>query len=408
MDIPRRHMLAGLALGVGALSACQNQTTTSAQDTNETEPRATPPQGRQLSETDLEDALVGSSYLGTGGGGSLSEAREIIAKDLADGLTFRMISVASLPDAARVACPYGLGSIAPGSEVEDPAVPFPVQNAFELLQDYVGQPFAAVIMGEIGPGSLADGLSVAARLGVPALDADTVGRAVPEINQHSVKVSGTPLTPVACVTQQGDEIILRDVLDPKRPEAVLRSIAATSGVVGVVDSPITGATAKKPGVLVQNSLSLAMAIGRAVREAKAAGEDAIEAARIAGDGYLLFKGTVAQSEWADDGGFLEGTVDLVGTGNFSGQSFQTRYKNEHLIARRNGEVVATAPDLIQIVDDARAEGIDNPDFTVGQVVTVLGFRSDPLWRTEAGLAVFGPRYFGYDVDYVPIEARLGD
>ena len=394
-------MLAGLAIGVGALSACKSQA-------NETPSRKTPqtPEGRILTPTDLADALTGASYLGTGGGGSLAEAREIIAKDLADGLTFRMISVDALPDEARVACPYGLGSIAPGSEVEDPAVPFPVQNAFELLQDYVGQPFAGVIMGEIGPGSLADGLSVAARLGVPALDADTVGRAVPEINQHSVKVSGTPLTPVACVTQQGDEIILRDVLDPKRPEAVLRSIAATSGVVGVVDSPITGAVAKKPGVLVQNSLSLAIAIGRAIREAKESGADAIEAARVAGDGYLLFKGTVAASDWADDGGFLEGTVALSGTGAFAGQTFQTRYKNEHLIARRNEQVIATAPDLIQIVDDARAEGIDNPDFTVGQAVTVLGFRSDPLWRTEGGLAVFGPRYFGYDVDYVPIEERL--
>ena len=353
------------------------------------------------------DALTGASYLGTGGGGSLAEARRIIRDDRAAGRTFRMVGVSELPDDVRVACPYGLGSIAPGSEVEDPAVPFPVQAAFELLQDYVGQPFAAVIMGEIGPGSLADGLSVAARLGVPALDADTVGRAVPEINQHSVKVSGEPLVPAACVTQQGDEIILRDVQDPKRPEAVLRSIAATSGVVGVVDSPITGATAKRPGVLVQNSLSLAMAIGRAVRVAKQAGTDPVEAARVAGDGYTLFKGRVVESEWADDGGFLEGTVKLTGTGDYAGQAFETRYKNEHLIARRNGEVVATAPDLIQIVDDASADGIDNPDFTEGQSVTVLGFRSDPLWRTDAGLAVFGPRYFGYEVDYVPIEERLG-
>ncbi|MGB6318093.1 MAG: DUF917 domain-containing protein, partial [Litorimonas sp.] len=206
--------------------------------------------------------------------------------------------------------------------------------------------------------------------------------------------------------QQGDEIILRDVVDPKRPEAVMRALAATSGVVGVVDSPITGAVAKRPGVLVQNSLSLSISIGRAVREAKAADRDPIEAARIAGDGYLLFKGRVARSDWADADGFLEGTVEMDGTGAFSGQRFRTRYKNEHLIARRNGQVVATAPDLIQIVDDASADGIDNPDFTVGQPVTVLGFRSDPLWRTDAGLAVFGPRYFGYDVDYVPIEERF--
>ena len=404
--IDRRDLLAGMAVGGVALAACKP----GANDTegSTTVATAPTPKGRPLSESDLFDALTGSSYLGTGGGGSLAEARQMIRDGLAEGLSFSMLPVAQLPDTARVACPYGLGSIAPGSDVEDPAVPFPVQNAFELLQDHVGQAFAAVILGEIGPGSLADGLLVAARLGVPALDADTVGRAVPEINQHSVKVSGTPLTPVACVTQQGDEIILRDVLDPARPEAVLRAVAASSGVVGVVDSPITGAQAKTPGVLVTDSLTLAMSIGRAVREAKRDGSNPIEAARVAGDGYLLFKGTVSQSDWRDDGGFLEGTVDIAGTGAFAGQALRSTYKNEHLIARRDGKVIATSPDLIQVIDDASADGIDNPDFTVGQAVTVLGFRSDPLWRTEGGLAVFGPRYFGYDVDYLPIETRLGE
>ena len=29
------------------------------------------------------------------------------------------------------------------------------------------------------------------------------------------------------------------------------------------------------------------------------------------------------------------------------------------------------------------------------------------WRSEAGLALVGPRYFGYDVDYVPVEQRYG-
>ena len=406
MTLPRRSFLAGAALAAG-LAACAKRADVPDAPPAVPTPPFTVPKGTPLSPTDVADALTGASYLGTGGGGSLAEARAMIADGLDEGLSFSMLPVSALPDDARVACPYGLGSIAPGSEVENPAVPFPVQDAFELLQEHVGQRFAAVILGEIGPGSLADGLLVAARLGMPALDADTVGRAVPEINQHSVKVSGTPLTPVACVTQQGDRIILRDVLDPKRPEAVLRSIAATSGVVGVVDSPITGRQAKRPGVLVQDSLTLAMRIGRAVREAKASGADPIEAARVAGDGYLLFRGEVAQTDWRDDGGFLEGTLDITGTGDFRGQTFQTLYKNEHLLARRNAEVIATAPDLIQVVDDRTADGIDNPDFTPGQRVTVLAFRSDPLWRTKAGLAVFGPRYFGYDVDYVPVEARLG-
>jgi DUF917 family protein len=32
---------------------------------------------------------------------------------------------------------------------------------------------------------------------------------------------------------------------------------------------------------------------------------------------------------------------------------------------------------------------------------------DPVWRTEAGLAAAGPRAFGYDFDYVPVEELNG-
>ncbi len=403
----RRQFLGGLAVATGALAACREVSPSANGD------RAPNSDAVTLTETDLEDALVGSSYLGTGGGGSLARARELIAKDLAAGLTFSMIPVTALSDTDRVACPYGLASLADTSAdmqarldaLENP-VEEPVQAAFETLEKHISQKFAGVIMGEIGPLSLAEGLSIAARLGVPALDADTVGRAVPEINQHSVKVAGIPLTPIGAATPFGDELVVGKLGDPTRAEDILRSIAVVSRVCGVTDSPITGAQAKQPGTLVTDSLTLARSIGKAVRDAKAAGSDSIEAARAAGDGYLLFTGTVSDFDWRDEDGFLVGEVSISGTGDFAGQSFVSDVKNEHLVARRDGAVVASCPDLVSIVDLATADGVNNPDYERGQEVAVLGFRCDPLWRSEAGLAVFSPRYFGYDLDYVPIEELL--
>nr|WP_298925017.1 DUF917 domain-containing protein [uncultured Erythrobacter sp.] len=401
----RRQFLGGLAVAAGTLAACRELPEAGGSAANE---NALP-----LDATSLEDALVGSSYLGTGGGGSLIEARELIAKDLAAGLAFSMVPVSALADTDRVACPYGLASLAETSpdmqarlDAAENPVEVPVQAAFEALEKHIGQKFAGVIMGEIGPLSLAEGLSTAARLGVPALDADTVGRAVPEINQHSVKVAGVPLTPIGAATPFGDTIIVETLGDPTRAEDILRSIAVVSRECGVTDSPITGAQAKKAGTLVTDSLSLAQSIGKSVREAKEAGTDPIEAARKAGDGYLLFTGKVADFEWSDEDGFLVGKVTIDGTGAFDGQTFQTDVKNEHLIARRNGAVIATCPDLISVIDIETADGIVNPGYTRGQAVAAIGFRCDPLWRTEAGLAVFSPSYFGYDIDYVPIEDRL--
>jgi DUF917 family protein len=404
----RRQFLGGLAIAAGTLTACNELV--SGEGTSQS--RTQSPGGTPLDAEALEDALVGSSYLGTGGGGSLAEARELIAKDLAAGLAFTMLSVSDLADSDRVACPYGLASLAPTSpEMQERLDAIgetaePVQLAFETLERHIGQKFAAVILGEIGPLSLAEGLSIAARLGVPALDADTVGRAVPEINQHSVKVAGIPLTPIGAATPFGDELVIGKLGDPTRAEDILRSIAVASEVCGVADSPITGAQAKTKGTLVTGSLTLARSIGAAVRTAKSADSDPVEAARAAGDGYLLFTGQIADFDWRDEDGFLVGNLKIEGTGQFAGQSFETDYKNEHLMARRNGMVVATCPDLITVIDLASHDGINNPDFTRGQSVAVLAFRCDPLWRSEAGLAVFGPRYFGYDVDYVPVE-KLG-
>ncbi|MEM8617501.1 MAG: DUF917 domain-containing protein [Pseudomonadota bacterium] len=407
----RRQFLAGSGLAFGGLAACQQTLRTSGPATEAA--RAVVPGAVEMTRQDLEDALTGSGYLSTGGGGSLAEARDLIASDLDAGLRFYRLSVDDLGDDDIVGCPYGLGSLAPEDDALraalaaiDPPLDNPTLASFRLLEAHMGRPFAGVIMGEIGPLSLAEGLSIAARLGIPALDADTVGRAVPEINQHSVRVAGVPLTPTACVTAFGDDLILKAVRDPDRAEVIFRTLSVASGVVGVTDSPISGKVAKGGGVLVRDTLSLSMAIGRAVREAKAGTADPIEAARAVGDGYRLFEGRIEDFKWGDADGFLVGDMAIAGDGLFAGQTLTLDYKNEYLVATRDGEVIATCPDLICLIDRETADAIINPDFERGQRVAVLGYRCDPIWRTKAGLAVFSPRYFGYDIDYRPIEARL--
>lgn len=281
----------------------------------------------------------------------------------------------------------------------------PTIASFRLLEKTLDREFVAVIVGEIGPLSMAEALSLGARLGIPSLDADTVGRATPQIDQHSVRVAGHAITPAAAVTLFGDEVILQSVRHPSREEDVFRALSVVSREVGVTDAAIPGRLAKSEHVLVTGSLGLAESIGRAVREAAAVGGDAVEAARRAGDGYRLFEGAVEGFDWEDRDGFLVGTVTLAGVGPYAGQSMQLAYKNEHLVAWRNGAVIATCPDLITLVDRESGLGIGNPEFREGQRVAALGFRAPALWRRPEGLAVFAPRYFGYDIDYVPIEQR---
>jgi DUF917 family protein len=50
--------------------------------------------------------------------------------------------------------------------------------------------------------------------------------------------------------------------------------------------------------------------------------------------------------------------------------------------------------------------ITTEELRYGFRVIVIGAPCVPDWRTEAGLALVGPRYFGYDIDFVPVEERF--
>jgi DUF917 family protein len=39
-------------------------------------------------------------------------------------------------------------------------------------------------------------------------------------------------------------------------------------------------------------------------------------------------------------------------------------------------------------------------------VTVIGIPCDAKWRTPQGIALGGPRHFGYDIEFVPVEERF--
>lgn len=365
---------------------------------------------QKLEKKDLEDIMIGSAYLGTGGGGKLTVGSKLISNALKDGLEFNLMDVAEMGDDDYAAAPYDLGSLAPPSAEEQakydhlPTIKEPTtMAAFRALQHYEDKNFTAVIAGEIGPENTAASLIVAAKLGIASLDADTVGRATPEIDQHSVLVSRGKITPAAGATQFGDVVILSTDKKSSREEDIFRAIAEVSLGIGVADAPIPGRVAKKPGVLVTGSISLCRRIGAAYHKAVDHKEDPIEAALTAGDGYRLFAGTITKSSYKNVGGFTVGQVSIAGDGKHAKENCDIDFKNENIIALVDQHVIASVPDLITVIDQESGEPIGNPEFNKGQKVVVIGFRANPIWRKGAGLKVFDPRHFGYDYKYVPIE-----
>ena len=63
-----------------------------------------------------------------------------------------------------------------------------IARAVEIQQDLLGEKFRAVMSLEIGGGNGIQPLMAAAHLGLPVVDADTMGRAYPEAQMTSVAV----------------------------------------------------------------------------------------------------------------------------------------------------------------------------------------------------------------------------
>jgi DUF917 family protein len=82
------------------------------------------------------------------------------------------------------------------------------------------------------------------------------------------------------------------------------------------------------------------------------------------------------------------------------------FQNEHLVARVHGQVRAIVPDLICVLEAETAEPITTEAIRYGQRVKVMAVSVPEIMRTPEALAVFGPKAFGLDGEFRPIETLV--
>lgn len=105
-------------------------------------------------------------------------------------------------------------------------------------------------------------------------------------------------------------------------------------------------------------------------------------------------------------GFSLGRITLEGIDDSKGKTATISFQNEWLTLEVDGEVRCMPPDLISILDPATGEPIRTDIVRYGYRGTVVLIPAHARMRTERGISTFGPRYFGYDHDYVPVEELM--
>lgn len=358
---------------------------------------------RLMYPENLEDLAVGAAVLGTGGGGDPYIGKLMAIQAIQKYGPVHLISPEELDDEALVVPSAMMG--APTVTVEKIPSGQEIIHAFEALQTYLGNKIDATVSIEVGGLNSTMPFGVAAQMGIPLVDADGMGRAFPELQMVTCTLHGVSATPMALADEKGNSSIL-NTIDNLWTETLARSLTIDMGAAAMM--AIYSMSGKQLKLaMIPHTMTLAETLGRAIREARAAHSDPVQAVLGLTRGFEIFRGKVGDVVRRTVAGFARGEATLHGIETYSGSDLILRFQNEHLVAIQDGEIVVSVPDLITVLDIETGESITTEGLRYGFRVVVLGLPCTPMWRTPEGLALVGPRYFGYDIEYVPVEVRYG-
>ena len=371
-----------------------------------------------LTAADLPDLARGATLLGTGGGGDPYIGQMLVARVLSEsGLGERGITILDPDDLADDTFVIPTAQMgAPTVMIEKIPAGTEPTLALRTLEAHLGRSADATMPIECGGINSMIPLIVAAETGLPVVDADGMGRAFPELSMETFAVYGVHGSPLALAGERGETVIIDTGDDDRQMEWLARGTTIRLGGVGhIAEYAMSGADVKRTAV--PRTLSMALALGRAIREAREEHRSPFEAiaqtlsTTLYSEVRELFAGKVTDVERRTTEGFakgratissLDGTSGPGGPGG-SGSTLEIRFQNENLTAHRDGELVAIVPDLICVTDIESGEPITTEGLRYGQRVRVLGISTPEMMRTPAALAAFGPRAFGLTEEFVPVE-----
>ncbi len=364
-----------------------------------------------------EAFVLGCAFYGVGGGGDPERGLRILLDAVERGLSLQWTPADELDEDMQVACAWGMGSIAPQSPerrekmrrlgLDQPVETESMQRAIREMEDFTGEKIGAVIALEPGGINTPNPLVTAAKMGLPLIDGDLAGRAIPEVIQTLPVVAGSPFTPMTSVDGWGNTCIIRETYNEHLAERIGKLLAestyGSTHMCGFVQ-PI----ARLRHNMVAGTVSKCLQVGHSILGASKAGTDPVRALREATEARVIFEGQVQGKDWKNEDGYMVGTSDIAGSGNYRGRSMKIWYKNEHHISWLDGQPHVTSPDLLSIVTREDGRPVTNTNLLEGMDVVVLALPCDERFRSPRGLHLLGPRHFGFDIDYVPMEERLDE
>lgn len=428
-----------------------------------------------LSEWDVECMAVGAGILGAGGGGNPNIARVRARQAVSEGQKIRIVAPERLlkdtdPDrdivvsVAFMGAPvvlyeqttsghetteafrclqdvYSIGGYRDGKLHNTDGVDIKEKDGVVYIDDYqparprratgeggteIGKNrVVGVLCAEVGGMNSLEPLIVSAQIGLPALDADGMGRAFPMLQMFLPFINGTPPYPSALADDKGRRAVILHSQNARQVEDHFRHVSMTMGsAAGLSVAPVKSGDVMTSTVI--RSFSRVWRIGECILQARRNKLCPLSALVAAESGKVLLIGKISDVTRETSGAFNRGRVHVEGVPyadegqarvKGSGVTGEPQelvklvmdFQNENLVVRRVDqegvtiETLAVVPDIISIVDSETAEPIPTEEVRYGQRVAVVVLPCPPPMATPRALQVVGPIPFGYpEVEYKPL------
>lgn len=265
----------------------------------------------RIGREDLVDLARGASVLGTGGGGDPYIGRLMAEHAVLEHGPVDVVALGAVPDDAFVLPVAMMG--APAVMVEKIPAGGRTRRGDRGARRRARTRTTHVACIEAGGIKSMIPPAAAARAGLPLIDGDAMGRAFPELQMMLPTLDGVAATPMSLVDEKGNSLIIRSV-DNRWGERLARpTTVEMGGSATMAIYPMTGALAKWE--LIPETYSLARRFGRRLADSRKEHVDPVTAA----------------------------VDELAGLGRWSGHELSLDFQNEHLVAERDGETVASTP-----------------------------------------------------------------
>lgn len=344
-----------------------------------------------LDSANIDALFAGCRILGCGGGGD-TQTGELLVSETLKNTPIPVLTPTRARELGLLCLPIGVVGAAGGVLNERLPRGDEFDQVVSTVEKISGKNIGALVPIEAGGLNGTICVWAAARLGLPIIDCDLSGRAVPRIDQLTAGYSGRSLTPAVCIDPDGRQLVLgadgRE-FDAPRAEAVIRSVLATgSGWLAAGFRPLQPTEIEE--YVVPEAISRCITTGLAYLSA-ASGVKATSVSSSVPSGTVHASGRVIDVCQPSFHGAIEPGWVLIQS---AGSVVRVDLQSEFLSVSVDGRQTAATPDVVALIEVQRDQILKITEVEVGQIVHVLSIPAlstsfEEEYLHKVGLSGFG-------------------